>query len=123
MLPDSVSEHCGQLVLRGARNVAISFCSLVTATLLSNAYAETYTQVSAGENHTCAVFGTGGVHCWGDNAWGRLGGGTTSTDSYAPVQALGITNAVAIAAGRRHTCAVAGGSVKCWGSNSAGQLG
>lgn len=54
---------------------------------------------------------------------GALGdGGSGERDS--PVQAIGVTNAVAVAAGYGHTLAVmAGGSLWAWGGNWDGMLG
>lgn len=74
--------------------------------------------------HTCAVTDTNAVKCWGGNANGQLGNGTTS-NSLAAVDVLGLTDgAAAIFAGAYHTCSVStGGSAKCWGANSSGQLG
>lgn len=82
------------------------------------------TAVSAGEAHSCALVGSPGiVRCWGYNGDGRLGDGTTN-DSSIPVTVSGITNAVAIAAGSSHACALlATGEVRCWGSNTRKQLG
>jgi hypothetical protein len=79
--------------------------------------------VAAGINHTCKLLATGHVECWGDNAEGQLGDGTTVA-SESPVEVDGISEAVAITAGGEYSCAVlASGHIDCWGSNFDGQLG
>ena len=35
-------------------------------------------KVAAGGSHTCAILVSGGVQCWGANAYGQLGDGTTT---------------------------------------------
>jgi alpha-tubulin suppressor-like RCC1 family protein len=79
--------------------------------------------LAAGDNHTCSVMADGTVQCWGANANGQLGDGTT-VNSPLPVQVTGITNAVAVSGGSSHTCAVlSDGTMSCWGNNFYGQLG
>ena len=80
--------------------------------------------VAAGSSHTCALLSEGSIACWGMNAQGELGNGTT-TDSATPVTVSGVTGAKAIAAAHGdHTCALlSDGSITCWGDNSYGQLG
>ncbi|RZQ62283.1 RCC1 domain-containing protein [Amycolatopsis suaedae] len=80
--------------------------------------------VGAGSGHTCAIVAGGAVKCWGANARGQLGTGSTGGPSTSPVTVAGLTGASAITAGLDHTCViVAGGQVKCWGWNGFGQLG
>jgi len=81
------------------------------------------TAVDAGINHTCAVTGSGAVTCWGDNQYGQLGNGATTTNSQpAPVPGLTV-GTTAIAAGSGYTCSIVDGAAKCWGANDSGQLG
>jgi alpha-tubulin suppressor-like RCC1 family protein len=90
--------------------------------------------VGAGGGHTCAslIDDDRTVNCWGQNAEGELGDGTTQGGS-TPVtvkkeNATGpltdLTGVTSVAAGFEHTCALlANKSIWCWGNNTAGQLG
>jgi alpha-tubulin suppressor-like RCC1 family protein len=80
--------------------------------------------LAAGYAHTCALQPTGSVRCWGRNASGQLGNGGNIADSTSPVVVTGLSDAIAVATGSSHTCALqASGSVRCWGNNTDGQLG
>lgn len=81
--------------------------------------------LAAGRYHTCALMGDGSVACFGQNTESELGSGTAATKSVAPVTIAGLSNVVAISAGRGYfTCALkADTTVACWGDNGSGQLG
>ena len=82
--------------------------------------------ISAGVRHSCMVWESGKVSCWGENDKGQLGDGEFGRDLYssAPVEVSGIADAVDVSAGWEHTCAVhATGEVSCWGDDTNGELG
>lgn len=88
--------------------------------------AGTMDQLSAGLTHTCYTNGT--TYCWGLNAAGQLGDGSTNTAlSPTAVSTSGVLSGKTVAsapAGQSHTCAVTtSGSAYCWGEGSLGQLG
>jgi alpha-tubulin suppressor-like RCC1 family protein len=108
-----------------------SFTTSLTPVAVSGFNTSTALQGSCGSaaaTHCAGTF-SGGAYCWGNNNYGQLGDGTTTT-SDVPVVVTGLTGAVAIASGggagtgNGSSCAiVAGGAVVCWGSNVYGQLG
>ena len=81
------------------------------------------TRISGGGHFVCAIKPDRTVACWGRNHSGQLGNGTLIHSS-TPVTVKGLSDAVAVAAGRFHACAVlSDGSARCWGENFSGQLG
>jgi alpha-tubulin suppressor-like RCC1 family protein len=91
--------------------------------------------VAAGDAFACANLGSS-LRCWGSNANGQLGIGTTSAAA-SPTPTLVKTSSTAtlgtgspvtaISAKGSSACAVTGGGAagiaRCWGANSSGQLG
>lgn len=85
-------------------------------------------ELSAGAFHNCARRRDGAVVCWGDNTWGQLGIGSSSSQLSQPVRrptaVAGLRGARSISAGRDHSCAqLSTGKVWCWGANKDQQLG
>src|SRR4051812_37962058 len=62
--------------------------------------------VIAGDEFGCALLADGTARCWGLGEKGQRGDGTFSQVSTTPVAVAGITNAVALAAGYNHACAL-----------------
>ncbi len=90
---------------------------------------DTWTAISAGPGHICAIGSDGTAWCWGSDFRSRLGNGPVLTDdqpSPSPVDTAGSIpdTWVAIGAGSITACAIAsGGTVWCWGSDLGGRLG
>jgi alpha-tubulin suppressor-like RCC1 family protein len=82
-----------------------------------------FTQLAGGGAHTCALTSNGTAFCWGNNASGQLGDGTT-TNRDTPVPVTTALRFTSIDAGTEHTCALTSTSeAYCWGRNDRGQLG
>ena len=81
--------------------------------------------IDAGNGHTLALTGTGGVLAWGANSSGELGDGTNDgTGTPQPVP--GLTSGVAQVTTSAYSASFArmtDGSVRAWGSNNNGELG
>ena len=72
--------------------------------------------------HSCAVLDDETLWCWGNNAYGQLGDGTTA-HRRLPVK-VKLAGVASVSCGTAHTCAVLrDGSARCWGRNDYGQLG
>jgi alpha-tubulin suppressor-like RCC1 family protein len=83
------------------------------------------TAVSAGQSFGLAVTSAGQVYAWGDNAYGQLGDGTTTTRTTPVLVHLPRhTKIVSAFGGGLHSLALtAAGRVLAWGYNLSGQLG
>ena len=84
-----------------------------------------FSQITIGYAHTCALTNEGKAYCWGRNNQGQLGNNST-TNSRIPVavQMPAGVSFQSIAAGHAHTCALTNeGKAYCWGRNNQGQLG
>jgi alpha-tubulin suppressor-like RCC1 family protein len=69
--------------------------------------------VAAGDAFSCAI-AAGAVHCWGANAQGQLGDGTTTLRKISG-KVIGLAGVTALGAGAAHACAASGATVSCWG--------
>ena len=91
----------------------------------------TLTQISAGQQFTCALSTAGKAYCWGYNGYGQLGNntGVPGTTSGVPVAvyasgALNNVTLIQIAAGNSFACGLATtGKAYCWGYDGEGNLG
>jgi len=81
--------------------------------------------LGAGFNHQLAVLPDGSVYGWGSNLSGQLGRSPQEVPvTQTPVQAEGVSGAVAVAGGDRFSLALLeDGTVMAWGSNEGGSLG
>ena len=82
-----------------------------------------FESIVAGASHTCGITTRNWLYCWGDNAYGQLGDGTTDHREI-PTRVLPDREFVDLTAGAHHTCAVdTDETTWCWGRNDDGQLG
>ena len=116
-----------------ARLVLLAGAGLIAVTVLpasaagAAASAGPAAAIAAGNAHACTIQ-AGKAYCWGSNASGQLGNGTTLASTVpVPVYTGGVLAGKTlsqIVGGFSHTCALdTTGAVYCWGLDSSGQLG
>ena len=118
---DDTNGELGNGATTAAQKTAVA---VTTSGVLSGV---TLTQVSAGNDFTCALGSAGAAYCWGDDTNGELGNNST-TQSNVPVAVFTsgvlsgktLTQIVAF----NDTCVLdSAGTAYCWGYNGAGQAG
>jgi alpha-tubulin suppressor-like RCC1 family protein len=94
-------------------------------TALSLSAGEPIDSISVGELSACARTSVGTIYCWGNNSYGQLGDGTTTSRSIPmPLSIPAGQTFASITAGYGHTCAsTIVDTIYCWGDNGYGQLG
>jgi alpha-tubulin suppressor-like RCC1 family protein len=82
-------------------------------------------QVSSGGFHTCVLYDSGSVHCWGSGEYGKTGQLSTGDRSALSSNIVDVGgDVIQISAGPNHTCAVLDNfNVRCWGNGTFGALG
>jgi alpha-tubulin suppressor-like RCC1 family protein len=84
------------------------------------------TDVTAGNNHTCALSSDGQLRCWGLGNSGQLGYGNFNSQPNPPTAGVNLDGVTAyrVIAGAAHTCALrSNGTARCWGAGADGRLG
>lgn len=82
------------------------------------------TSLAAGAGSSCAVLTGGAVACWGDNAAGSVGDGTTEarlrpvTTQPLGATAVGVGVGGDLATGAQSCALLSSGVVSCWGANA-----
>ena len=119
--------------MRGYRPAFLAAIALVAAGLgviVTPAPASALTtaaQVASGGRTTCAVMTGGNAYCWGDNTYGQLGNGTTTSSATPVLVSGGYTWATISIVVQNNAAAVCGvttaGVGYCWGANNNGQVG
>jgi len=92
-----------------------------------------FTVLATGGTHTCGVVTGGAAYCWGNDAFGQLGGvspdvcrteGVAQPCARLPLAVDGGLSFASLAGALHHTCGITTGTVAyCWGLNDHGQLG
>lgn len=95
---------------------------------------KTAVAIAGGVYHTCALLMDGGLKCWGNNFYGKLGQGTNTAgigdgpnelgDNLPAIDFGTTSKIILLAPGYDHNCVLfEDKTVKCWGSSDFGQTG
>ncbi|MEP6620556.1 MAG: hypothetical protein ABJE47_14615 [bacterium] len=113
----------GQLGVGAARGVCGRFAAPCEGSPRATAGGISFTQVSAGQRHTCGISETRALYCWGENF--QFQSGVEGAPLVAtPTQVMPGVEFVDVGSGGTHSCAVrADGVILCFGEGTLGALG
>ena len=113
LLVDGTIHRWGLVAVRTREDAPVAMTGLVGK----------FVDVSA-DRHACAVNDAGEVWCWGENAFGALGNGTSvplGSSEMGPVKAL-VSDAKSVCVDGLFSCALhRTGTVSCWGNGPWGR--
>ena len=80
--------------------------------------------IALGLLHSCVLFGSGSVYCWGDNSRGQLGIGSVGSWFSAPQRVAAISiRVILLTVGAYHACGISiSNDTMCFGYNEHGQV-
>jgi alpha-tubulin suppressor-like RCC1 family protein len=82
-----------------------------------------FSNLVAGETHTCGTTTAGATACWGANDSGQVGD-ATNDPRLTPILVAAPNTMARLTAGPMHTCALtSAGEARCWGAGADGRLG
>ena len=114
----------GAVALFGCADTGPQAATYATKPTLVNGN-KTFTDITGGDFHTCALQANGEAFCWGLNSQGQSGNGVSGgVGVNSPRVVIGGYLFASIHAGGSHTCGILlVGTTMCWGNNVGGQLG
>ena len=84
---------------------------------------QSWSSVSAGTGHACAIDSSGGLYCWGQNDHGTLGLGSDTGDKAVPTRVGTMSWATVNSQTPFTNCAISSdGGLYCWGWNYRGSI-
>jgi len=117
--------HCWGSDMKGQLGTVSDASLDKSAPTQTDSVGGTARNVSAGTQFTCVTLADHTASCWGNNANGQLGrGSTTPLTTGAPASTSVVGSIDKVVTGTSHACALmTAGTVQCWGSSATGQVG
>ncbi len=118
----SGTAYCWGNNTSGKLGIGVAGGSYLTPQAVSGGFTD-WTMLSMETSHTCGLRANGRAYCWGANADGRLGDGST-TQRLVPTEVSGAnTDWTNISAGNTSSCGIRAGRLYCWGLKDNGAMG
>jgi len=122
IMSSSDQNACGVTTLGDTKCWGLWYTDTFTPQTLAGV--PTFVSLTAGTLHWCGLDAAKLATCWGYNASGQVGNGTSGQQYVPPAAIASGRKFNSLNAGFTHTCgADLGGTAYCWGNDNAGQVG